>query len=638
MRKFKIKNVLLSIFLLTSPIFTLFGTLLINAKADIPVPEPHPKNAWAWKVNLGDTLWFEFEVEQYDEYSHDKIHMFKNSLGINILGEYITPMNFSGELYDVSVIDADSVRFNNVTGMVEPDFNSGPIAHFGFNISSSPHEFYQGTLFTPFYQKFGCVPVILPINVTSGILDVEYLGNIINITYLDPLYSDGKINYFDYFEFDNIERRLYFENSFEGYFIDATYDVNGTLETVEYFILQEWWPGYKVEVQEKIYRIFDPDITNEVEWGVDIGYVLYFGENSYDKKFVEKKIEITGFSIGNYEGYWDFDPGNGLLPMSFKEVWANISVWDPSMEEFRFQSQEVVGIANNFYPSLPWQATFPFMPYIFDQNATMEELKFMQNKFTCRYVHLDDFHMDFDGKFLHFEGMNYSQSQTIRGIVDMESGTMKLMQFLRYDNLESIMFEKNFVPLFSGYNNLMLMSEFIHELSFRTQITTTTGGVNLLYAILPVSPVPQRIPYGELLFYTDMMVTNHFSVNSMSMTITLPWDINLNSSRLLFFRWDSYDGFHGNWHEMSEEEINKTVTFDYDSNSVTIEFDMNEPFSNVFALGYESKYDDEYGNGDDEYYEEIPGYDLLILIGIISFTSLALIKIIRKSRVKIFKK
>jgi len=239
------------------------------------------------------------------------------------------------------------------------------------------------------------------------------------------------------------------------------------------------------------------------------------------------------------------------------------------------------------------------MPYIFDQTATKEELEFMQNKFTCRYVHLDDFHMDFDGKFLHFEGMNYTQSQTVRGIVDMERGTMKLMQFLRYDNLESIMFEKNIAPLFSGFNNLLLTSEPIFDFSFNTQIITTSGGLNLLYAFLPDSPMPKRIPYGDPLFYADLMVTDPNSINSMS-----------------------------------EEEINKTVTFDYDSNSVTIEFDLNEPFSNIFALGYEPKYDDDYGNGDDEYYEEIPGYDLLIIIGIIGFVSIVLITIKGKSKVK----
>jgi len=629
MRKIRNKRVLLLILLVTVPIILFFNLLNSKVSANKTIPETHPNNNWEWSITEGDILWFEFEVVNKIPYSDEITHMFKNLVGLNITTIGIIEKDLIGlGLHNVSQISATQMWFDSVSYMPYPFGGPKPIAHFGYDNSTMTgiDEIY----YLEGEYSYQYIPLILPINVSSGFLDVEYLTNIIYSTCYWNL-AGFKLNYFDYYFANNLKRNIYFGCHSDPFFINATYFDDGTLKEAEYHIIYEQKGMEMIETHEKINRVFDTEIGDEVEWGVNIGDVLYFGENSHDQKFVEKKIEITGFSTWNYDGHWDFDPYIGYLPMSFKEIWANISVWDPSIEEFRFEYQDVVGIANNFYPTLPWQSIYKFEPYIFDRTATIEELEFMQNKFSCKYIGLDEFHMDFDGKFLHFEGMNYSspyEDRTIRGIADMERGVIKLMQRLSNDYLDSIRFEKNFAPLFSGYNNLMLKSEYIHELSFNAQITTTRSGIHLLYAILKESPVPQRMPYGEPLFYVDMMVTNHISVNSMSMRITFPWHIELNSTRLIFFRWNSYDGFHGDWHDIPEEEINKTLTFNYETNSITIEFNMNEHFSNVFALAYEPKYDDDYNNGDDEYY--IPGYDLMIVLGIISLAFVGLIGIKRK--------
>ncbi|MFX1313151.1 MAG: hypothetical protein ACFFHD_11145, partial [Promethearchaeota archaeon] len=550
MRKIRTKRVLLLIILLVVPITLFFNLLNTNVSADKIIPETHPNNDWEWNVNEGDILWFEFTVMNKIPNSDEITHLLKNLIGLNISKIDRTEKNLIGlGPHNVSQINATQIWFDNVFNIPHPFGDPRTIASFGFDNSSFSgiHEIYylEGD------YGYQYIPLLLPINGSSGFLDIEYLVDIINSTCYWHL-AGFKLNSFDYYFADNLKKNLYFGCNYKPFFINATYFENGTLKEAEYHIVFQQNDGEIIETHERIHRVFDTDITGEVEWGVDIGDILYFGENSFDTKFVEKKIEIIGFSTGNYQGHWDFDPHINYLDMSFKEVWANISVWDPYLEEFRFQNQEIIGIANNFYPTLPWQAVYKFKPYIVDKSATIEEVQFMQNKFTCKYIGLDEFHMDFDGKFLHFEGINFTNSQTIRGIVDMERGTIKLMKFLRYDDLESIILEKNFAPFFTGYNKLILKSEFVHELNFSTQITINSGLVNFIYAILPESPVPQKIPYGDLLFYSDIMVTNHFSVNSMSMTISLPSYINLSSIRLIFFRWNSYDGFHGNWFEMPE--------------------------------------------------------------------------------------
>ena len=122
-------------------------------------------------------------------------------------------------------------------------------------------------------------------------MDLEYLQDVLKTSYFDPLAADGLYNSFDNSFADNGQRNIFFENTTNGYFINATYFPNGTVNEAEMFFLQKTWNGDYVEMYQKVKRVFNPNLASEVEWGFDIGDTFYFGENNDNEGFQEKKIE-----------------------------------------------------------------------------------------------------------------------------------------------------------------------------------------------------------------------------------------------------------------------------------------------------------------------------------------------------------
>jgi len=170
-------------------------------------------------------------------------------------------------------------------------------------------------------------------------------------------------------------------------------------------------------------------------------------------------------------------------------------------------------------------------------------------------------------------------------------------------------------PLIMGNNHLTLQADLIPDLSFSADITAINGGVDFLFAILPISPVHMNIPHGTLLFYSDVMITDHTEVSQIEMTVTLPPSISVDAIELILYSWANatdYGGKFGYWDAMPEEDMNNSVVYDVDTNSIILTFEVNDPLAGVFAWAFILS---------SEELPEIPGYDLLIILGLLGVTS-----------------
>lgn len=436
MRNNKIRNSILLILLVAIPFSIFFSNFMMNGLAFEPVPEPHPYNGWGWDVNIGDRFWFEYEVIDINESTGDTIHMFKNIHGFEITGFDISRVNIPWRgSYNLSRVNATDIYYDLNNKTVQSSGQIHPIAHFGYN--NTEGEIYFGS-------QISLIPMLLPLNGSGAPLDVEYLDDIILNYFYDPLAMDGKLNWFDYTASNNGNNNLFFGTySTPNYFINATYFDDGTLKEAESFILQDWGSD-TVEIYQKIKRASDWNIIDEVEWGANIGDVFYFADYNKHKGLDQLKLNITGTNEAVYNGYWSHNPW-GIEPMIFQVLLADISVWNPATYTYDIQAINVpVGAANNFYPSLPWQAnlTHSFSPFLFNKNATLDAFEFMQNNFTAqRYVNMDEIHCDFKGILMICKGISYSSGFRIWASADMERGVMTAVRSGNDTSTEYLMFE-----------------------------------------------------------------------------------------------------------------------------------------------------------------------------------------------------
>jgi len=572
----KNRNAILLTLLVVLPTFMLFGTLSATVNANIPVPEPHPDNAWGWNVTVGDTFWFELEVVEKDPITGKILHMFRSFSGLNITSIDTALVNVTGlgNNFNLSRVNMDVVSYNPSSGMVEPTGSSGTMIYFGYN----------GTTEICTNGDFGVTPMILPLNGTSGTVDLEYLRWVLKDSYFDPLAADGICNPFNNFQADNGLGTLFIEDTVGGYFINTTYFPNGTLKESEMVVNQQFGPTGYIELHQKVKRVFNPILTSEVNWSMDIGDTFYFGDNL--DGFNEKKVEITGFNLTTYFGYWDFN-FNSTVPMIFEDVLADVSIWSSTLENYVLNATNViVGTANNLYPVVPWQTNLvtPPTPFFFDLDATIDDYRFMQNNFTAKkYVQFEEVYWKTEGKFIFFEMFNHNDKSFVNAIYDSSRGVMNFIHG-KFGTAGDgfILFEKNMTVVSSGSNTVELYSELTAQWDITLNFTAP-GDTEVYWAVIPGNPTnvpaPLALPH-EIGTYIDVYTNNTFGVGPV--TITVDYDeILLNS-----FGIDETDLLPMGFNQTAGEwgyAPNDIYTIDTANNRIIIEFPLL--FISLFTIG-----------------------------------------------------
>jgi len=215
-----------------------------------------------------------------------------------------------------------------------------PLAYFGYNDSTPVKEVYLGT-------SFGGIipPLIFPINDTT--LDVSLMAPIINNSFLTLFAQMGFINKFDFYSSNALKTEIYFQNLLDNYYFRASYYANnGTIKEMDaYYVITAGADPMAVNITLK--RVFEFDITDEVEWGVGIGDTIYLHSYEPSSGYGLVKLDVQGF---NEEIYWssNWTVQGEEWPMTFQNLNVIIAFWDGT--QWLPGSPQVITAANNFYP------------------------------------------------------------------------------------------------------------------------------------------------------------------------------------------------------------------------------------------------------------------------------------------------
>jgi len=576
------KRTILIMFLMSLPTILLLSQITTHVAAEEWVPVEHPNNEWHWNTTVGDYLWYELEILQWNSTTNEQISMFRNIYGFEITAIFNTTLAIPGEgTHAVSAINMTDVWYNGTD--IEILGETSANAFFGYNDTLLTEVFSAGDR--------GIVPIILPLNGTNTV-DLEYLSNIIKTYYYDPMASIGAINVFDYVNADNAKNNLYFGCTSDPYYINATYYDNGTVKFVEMFIQMQMGPGEYIDFYQKAKHVSNPDITTEVEWSVNKGDILYYGDNNWYFGYFEKKYEITGFNITICYGNWSFE--QDATPMLFEQVLANVSIWNETLGEYILDIQQgigevnaTVGIANKFYPTLPLISTEdPIAPLVLNKKATFDDLIFMQNNFTIKWLEgYDEIKVKQDGDLVITELINHTRERHLVSCGNLKSGMINFLKMTQEygEKMDIMLFEKNMTILTTDAQDEWLYDDLCPAWDIHTDFTVS-GDTELYWAVIPINPTNVSLPYGlphELAMFLDVYTNDSVGIGPVNFTATydelLLDAYDINETDLLGFKFNTTKGI---W-EMAPESI---ITREPLSDRIT--FDFNDFSSEVYyAIG-----------------------------------------------------
>jgi len=409
------KRILL-IFLVLFPTLMILSSLFTNVKGGPYVPESHADNEWHWDVDVGDQMYFEGEYILSNATTGEVFMMYKELMIYNITSIENITTNWLGSS-QFSQVNATQCYYNVTSDKLEAYGPSSEIALFGYNSTDTiSHRIRAGQSGMPF---------ILPINGTNG-LEVNVLDDIINESFYDPMSQFGGFNAFDYFESAPTSNRIYFSNSTDGFFAEGYYFDNGTINWGSVYLKVEMGNG-PVLINVTMTRVFDYDITDEVQWGINIGdtfiYDWYEGSSSIEDAD-EFFVNITGFSETMFEKNKNSFSGNPIQ-MAYQVVHADIYEWNGTDYD-QVEWDLPIGIANNFYPQYfdlgepnPYNFLYPI-------SSGKDDYLFMWNNDTLRIWNapFDELYYNENG---YFESLviNSTGNGYVRTIIDKITGIVQ---------------------------------------------------------------------------------------------------------------------------------------------------------------------------------------------------------------------
>ncbi|MFX1237684.1 MAG: hypothetical protein ACFE8P_08175, partial [Promethearchaeota archaeon] len=279
-----------------------------------------------------------------------------------------------------------------------------PLAMFGYNASVDKAHCLG------YYRS----PAILIIPLNNSALNLDAIAQIINATYYWPFAEFGYINKFDSISVNAGKKQVSFQNTTEGYFLNATFFNNGTVNEIDAeFLMSIGGENGTMEmatIKTKIRRAFDYDLVDEVSWDFSVGDELYYGDNarwsywngSYeviDGRYNEVKITIDEIDVGLFPVYasWGFE-----YMQCFSYVFANISFWNPVTQQYEPKGEPVMmGLANELVPANMMilmggmEDQFPLGRNILDD----EPILFVNDEWSLTVAYNSSY-MDWDNKIL----------------------------------------------------------------------------------------------------------------------------------------------------------------------------------------------------------------------------------------------
>ncbi len=345
-----------------------------SVKAGPYVPEEHAYNDWHWGIDVGDELYWEVEVITTNGSSGEVIMMFRDIWIYNITSIENVTTDWLG-VNDFSLVNATQCYYNVTEGELEPYGGPLEFALFGYNSSDTIQHKYRAGM--------GGAPYILPLNGSNN-LEVDVLDDILNESFYYPLSTQG-YNQFNEYSSNAVNNSILFKNSSENYYMYLEYGItDGVVQFVEGYMKVDM--GGPMYVNVTMQRVLDYDITDEIEWGVDIGDIFYYdytegGSSCYDIKI--EIIDIVDVMLPKSHNYFSDED----IYMVFQAVYSNLSVWD-GYEYTLDSSYFPIGYANNFYFQYFDEGISPEFNFIYPNNTVKEDIEFMWNNYTLNIWNL----------------------------------------------------------------------------------------------------------------------------------------------------------------------------------------------------------------------------------------------------------
>jgi len=403
--------VLLLIFLTTTMTFSF---LILNTQAGPFIPEKHVDNQWHWDVNEGDQLYFEGEFIIANGTTGEVEMMFKDIWIFNITSIENRTVDWLGK-NEVSQVNATQCYYNVTSDELEPYDYSMEIALFGYNSTDTiKHRIRAGR---------NGMPYLLPINGSKG-LEVDVLAPIINESMYYPAGQMGAYNMFDSYTSDPGMNKISFSNSTDGFFVEEYFYDNGTMDYGSAYLMVDMGNG-PMFINASMRQVFDYDITDEIEWGVNVGDEIFYDsiENEYTvDDAIDFKLKVTEISDILLEKSNNGFSG-GLIYMVFQVVFADRFIWNGT--DYEFMDNNIVGAANNFYPQYYDEiGGDPILPLIWPINTPIEKIEFMWNLDTLRIwegMNFDEI-IIMENEFLEFELSNSIGIDHVEIIINKTTG------------------------------------------------------------------------------------------------------------------------------------------------------------------------------------------------------------------------
>jgi hypothetical protein len=180
-------------------------------------------------------------------------------------------------------------------------------------------------------------------------------------------------------------------------------------------------------------------------------------------------------------------------------------------------------------------------------------------------------------------------------------------------------FMKSNASLSLGANNdIPLVNRVLTDYTFTADITTSGPGVEFLYSLFDMNPVNASIPTGTPLGYLELMYTNHSRVTSCELTVDPPESINVGNIAL--WKWNETLFV---WEQIPTAELATMLTINTDG-TITISL---PDVGDIHLIALTSTVPSGGPPG-------IPGYDMLVLFGVISLFSIVIIYTKRRRLLK----
>jgi len=513
--------IVLAVFLTT---FNLSG-LFSPVKAGPDIPEEHNNNGWHWGIDIGDELYWEVEVVITNYSSGDVTMMFKDIWIYNITSIENVTFDWLG-VNEFSQVNATQCYHNITEGVIVPYGPSSEFISFGYNNSDSiQHKVRAG---------MSAAPQILPINGSS--FDVGVLADILNESFYGPLSMHG-YNQFSSYSSNIGDNSISFFNSTDNYYMYLEYNpTDGVAEYAEAYIRVTM--GDLMLINVTMQRVMDYDITDEIEWGVNIGDTFFYdwtegGMGSY----YDIKIEIVDF-IERELPKSNNAFMEGDINMVFQAVVANLSVWNGIEYEIE-EDNMPIGMANNFYFQYFDENFSPEFNFVIPSNTLKEDIEYMWNLDSLRIwdAPFDEIQIIENGNF-DFMLRNSSDNFKVEMTIDKSTG--------------------------------ITQSFMIHE----------SGDIQLYYEIKDMTLVEWNVNIGDIIYYkqnthdgemyrraiiafTDGEFINltQWEVDSGGAFTKIPGQPELQFFKAMIAEFEEFDEDTGTWQDMGDDLFLEANTY-----------------------------------------------------------------------------